>query len=328
MNRAAWNVMRLGAGAGILAVLAWRVGTGPFLDGVRTLSGWSLLAAFGITAVTTLCSAWRWTVVADGLRAGLPLSSATAAYYQSQFLNSALPGGVLGDVHRGVRHGRESDDIGRGLRGVAWDRAAGQVVQVVLAIVVLLALKSPVRSSMPVVIVVGISAAVVVALTVRGVRQRRTSRMSRIGRAIGADIRNGLLDRRAWPVVSLASVVVVVGHVGVFLIAARTVGVSASPQSVLPLGMLALLAMSVPLSIAGWGPREGVTAWAFGAAGLGADQGIATATAYGVMAFVATLPGALVLVVGWARKNRTMQAFPSPVPVAPPEPLTSGAVCG
>ena len=119
-----------------------------------------------------------------------------------------------------------------------------------------------------------------------------------------------------------------VGHVGVFLIAARTVGVSASPQSVLPLGMLALLAMSVPLSIAGWGPREGVTAWAFGAAGLGADQGIATATAYGVMAFVATLPGALVLIVGWARKNRTMHALPSPAAAAPPEPVTSGAVRG
>jgi hypothetical protein len=47
--------------------------------------------------------------------------------------------------------------------------------------------------------------------------------------------------------------------------------------------------------IAGWGPREGVAAWVFGAAGLGADLGVATAVVYGVMALVSGLPGALVL---------------------------------
>ncbi len=50
-------------------------------------------------------------------------------------------------------------------------------------------------------------------------------------------------------------------------------------------------------SVGGWGPREGVTAWAFGAAGLGASQGVTTAVVYGVMVLVATLPGAAVLVV-------------------------------
>ena len=61
--------------------------------------------------------------------------------------------------------------------------------------------------------------------------------------------------------------------------------------------MLVLLAMAVPANIGGWGPREGVAAWAFGAAGLGADQGVAAATVYGVLVLVASLPGAAVLVV-------------------------------
>ena len=65
----------------------------------------------------------------------------------------------------------------------------------------------------------------------------------------------------------------------------------------LPLALLVMLAMVLP-SIAGWGPREGVTAWAFGAAGLGAEQGVATAVVYGVMVLVASLPGAVVLVRG------------------------------
>jgi hypothetical protein len=67
--------------------------------------------------------------------------------------------------------------------------------------------------------------------------------------------------------------------------------------------LLAILAMVLP-SIAGWGPREGATAWVFSAAGLGADRGAATAVAYGVMVLAASLPGGLVLVVGWLPRRR------------------------
>ena len=59
----------------------------------------------------------------------------------------------MGDVHRGISHGRDVSDVGRGLRAVVWERFAGQVVQVVLTVAVLLALPSPVHSSMPLVAV-------------------------------------------------------------------------------------------------------------------------------------------------------------------------------
>jgi hypothetical protein len=57
-------------------------------------------------------------------------------------------------------------------------------------------------------------------------------------------------------------------------------------------------------SVGGWGLREGATAWVFSAAGLGADRGAATAVAYGVMVLAASLPGGLVLVVGWLPRRR------------------------
>ena len=69
---------------------------------------------------------------------------------------------------------------------------------------------------------------------------------------------------------------------------------TAPPSQLLPLALLVLLAAALP-NIGGWGPREGVTAWAFAAAGLGASLGVATAVVYGVMVLVATLPGAAVL---------------------------------
>jgi hypothetical protein len=87
------------------------------------------------------------------------------------------------------------------------------------------------------------------------------------------------------------------------MIAARTAGSTATVFQMLPIALLAMMGMVLP-SVAGWGPREGVTAWAFAAAGLGAQRGVTTAVVYGVMVFVACLPGAIVLVVAWFRRIR------------------------
>jgi uncharacterized membrane protein YbhN (UPF0104 family) len=269
-----------------LAVVVWRVGTGPFLDGLRAVDGWALVAASGLAVFTTVCCAWRWRIVARGLGVDLPLGTAVAAYYRSLFLNVTLPGGVVGDVHRGISHGRDTSDVGRGLRAVAWERSAGQVVQVVLTVAVLLVVPSPVRGTMPLVALALLVAAAGVALAVARSRWAR-------------ELRDAL---RAWPAIALASALVVAGHAVTFLIAARTAGVTAPPSRMLPLALLVLLGAALP-NVGGWGPREGVTAWAFAAAGLGAALGVATAVVYGVMVFVASLPGAAVLVSTWVRRD-------------------------
>jgi len=292
----------------MLVVLLWRLGTGPFLDGIRTVGGWSLVAAACIAVTTTVCCAWRWTLVARGLGVGVSLPAAVAACYRSQFLNTTLPGGVLGDVHRAVSHGRDVGDVGRGLRAVAWERSAGQFVQIVLTVFLLLLLPSPVRSFIPVVVIAVVAtvflAGVLGAAVVRRTRLRAgSSRWVRSLREAVTDLRQGVLARRAWPGIALASTVVVAGHVTTFLIAARTAGSTASPVRLLPLALLVLLAMGVPTNIGGWGPREGMAAWAFGVAGLGAAQGVATSVVYGVMALVAHLPGAAVLAVTWLRRD-------------------------
>jgi glycosyltransferase 2 family protein len=271
-RRAAWGCARLAAAAGTFAVLVWRVGTGPFLDGLRTVNAGALAAASGLALLTTICCAWRWRIVARGFGVELPLTTAVADYYRSIFLNVTLPGGVVGDVHRGISHG---------LGAVVWERSAGQVVQVVLTVAVLLVAPSPVRSAMPLVALALLGAAAGVVLATRA-RPR---------------LRDRLLARRAWPAIALASALVVAGHALTFLIAARTAGATAPSVQLLPLALLVLLGAALP-NIGGWGPREGVTAWAFAAAGLGASRGVATAVVYGVMVFVASLPGAAVLAVG------------------------------
>jgi uncharacterized membrane protein YbhN (UPF0104 family) len=286
-----------------LAAVIWRLGSGPFLDGVRSLDAGSLLAAAAVILLTTVCCAWRWKIVARGLGVPLSLPAAVAAYYRCLFLNLMLPGGVAGDVYRGVSHGRDVHDVGRALRSVVWERTAGQVVQVVLTICILFVLPSPMRSSMPLVVLVLVATAVAVVLLDRVLTGRGHARWERARKTVIDDIRDGLLHRDALPAVALTSTVAVLGYAVTFLIAARTAGVTAPVLRLLPLALIAMLAMVLP-SIGGWGPREGATAWVFSAAGLGAARGAAAAVAYGVMVLAASLPGAVVLVVASLRRRR------------------------
>ncbi|MDQ0936913.1 uncharacterized membrane protein YbhN (UPF0104 family) [Streptomyces turgidiscabies] len=289
------------AGVTILGVLLWRLGTGVFLDGLRRIDVPTLFVGLGIGLLTTVFSAWRWALVARSLRITLPLVPAVADYYRSLFLNAALPGGVLGDVHRAVRHGKSAGDMGRGVRAVVLERAAGQVALIAVGGAVLLTQPSPVLAeARQVALVAAVTALGAVAVLV-AVRMNRApsaaARRTRALRAVLTEARGALLSRENLPGVALSSAVVLSGHLGMFVVAARVAGSSASVAELLPLAVLALLAMGLPLNVGGWGPREGVTAWAFGAAGLGASMGLSVAVVYGVLSFVAALPGALVLVV-------------------------------
>jgi hypothetical protein len=173
------------------------------------------------------------------------LRTAYLAYYRSILINSTLPGGVVGDVDRGVRHG---------WRGVLWERGLGQLVQVAVVGTVLLP-----------------GAWRWVGLAVLGV----------------AVVAGGA--------VLVLSALAVAGHLVIFLVAAESVGVALTPLQLLPVGALVLLGAAIPLNVAGWGPREGVAAWAFTAFGSTAAVGLAVSVTFGVLATVATLPGLLVL---------------------------------
>jgi glycosyltransferase 2 family protein len=174
-------------------------------------------------------------------------------------------------------------------------------------VAVLLVAPSPVRAAMPLVALALLAAAAGVVLAARLRPGAARSRLARLRRAAACDVRDGLLARGAWPAIALASALVVAGHAITFLVAAQAAGVTAPLSRMLPLALLVMLGAALP-NVGGWGPREGVTAWAFAAAGLGASRGVATAVVYGVMVFVASLPGAAVLASTWVRRNGAARA--------------------
>ncbi|TDC91909.1 flippase-like domain-containing protein [Saccharopolyspora aridisoli] len=288
MIRRLWPWLRVLVAAGILALLAWRLGADAFLDGLRGIDVATALAALGIGLATTVCSAWRWCVVARGLGLRLPLGAAVADYYRALLLNAVLPAGVLGDVHRAVSHGHRSGDLGGGVRAVVLERFAGQIALIAVAGVVLLT-----GPSLPFALAPGLIAAVAVAvaglsLLVPAVRRASVT--------FWRDARRGVLTRRALMPVAVASVATVAGHLALFLVAARVAGADVPVAALLPLLVLALLVMALPINVGGWGPREAFLAVAFAATGWDPAHGLATSVAYGVLAVIAAMPGVIPLV--------------------------------
>jgi uncharacterized membrane protein YbhN (UPF0104 family) len=304
VRRFGQSLLRLAAGVTVLWFLGRQVGAAPFEDGLRAVTWPAVVAAVTLTALTTVCSAWRWRVVARALGVDIGLPGAACAYYRSLFLNSVLPGGVLGDVHRAVTHGRRAGDVVRGLRAVAWERLWGQVIQAVVTVVVLLTLPSPVRPELPYVLAGVVGVAGCAALVVRRAARRGRPRLARAARAVSADLRRGLLAPGVWPQLTLASVLVMAGHTATFVIAARVAGCTAPLGELVALLMVVQTAVVIPLSIGGWGLREGAAAWAFAAAGLGAATGVTVATLYAVLMLAAVAPGAGLLLGDAVRRRR------------------------
>ena len=291
------RLLQLGLGAAVIAGTIAIVGTGPLLRGVLAISPGAIVTAALLTAAATFAAVWRWRTVSAEL--GLPMrwTSAVAAYYRSQFLNTVLPGGVIGDVHRAYRQGREARDVPIAARAVATERAAGQVVQVAMTAVILLALglTGPLTAWLSAVgwIAAGVAAVVVVALliAVATVRGRRILRheLTLLRRIFGAP--------RASIAIVTSSIIVVASHAATFIVACLAVGIEASPRELVALAVIALAAASLPINVGGWGPREAVSASAFAMIGLGAGAGLAASTAFGILTIIAVLPGAVVLIV-------------------------------
>lgn len=309
------TLLRLFGGPAIFALVLTWVDVPEVLSRLADLHpGWVALAlVVGIAQI--LGSAWRWRFTAGCLDIRLRFASAVREYWLAGFLNQVVPGGVVGDVSRALRHAREearprdasvSGGHGfesRAVHAVILERLSGQVVVAVAAAVSAIALLTPVSGAWAtgggVAVLVGI-------LTARAAVPSASpgSRGTTSTAGFSDSLNAALVGRDALPVQLMTSVAVVASYVAMYLATARAVGVETPFAAMLPLVTPVLLAMLIPVSVAGWGVREGAAAaiWAF--AGLPAAEGVAISVAYGLLVLISSLPGALLLVADGVIRRR------------------------
>ncbi len=256
--------------------------------------GW-LIFALLVSLAQTALSAWRWRFTADRLGLHLAPGRALADYYLAGFVNQVVPGGVAGDAWRAQRHARRSGRAGVAWRAVILERASGQLVVVALAALVV-TLYPPWREGFaPALLAAGLGLGLVGLFG--GLLAWRLRDQAGWLAHIGPDVRQALLARRAWSVQLASSMVIVLSYLLVFAAGARGIGVELPLLSLMMMALPALLAMLIPVSVAGWGLREGAAGAVWLISGLPPEQGVAVSIAYGLLVLVASLPGALVLLI-------------------------------
>ncbi|TVR98348.1 MAG: UPF0104 family protein [Wenzhouxiangellaceae bacterium] len=284
--------------ATVLVALAWWLDWREILRGLGSLSAGWLLLALGLALLQTLVAAWRWHYTGARLGLALPLATATREYFLSSLVNQLLPGGVLGDAWRAQRHAEFSRRTGPAWRAVILERASGQLAVVLITLAVLLS--PPWQQALDRLalswteLAVGLLILAALAVAIVAVLRNSPALRDAIDQT-WRDARRALLNRRDLPL-QLASSLLIVGLLSaVFASAGQAAGVDAGFWLLWLLAVPVLLAMLIPVSVAGWGLREAAAAGIFLAMGLPAEQGVTVAAAYGLIILAASLPGALVL---------------------------------
>ena len=264
---------------------------------IARFSPYVLLPALMLTVVQVALSAWRWRYTVNRLGLTLDYGVAVREYYLATFLNQVLPGGVLGDANRAWRHGSGSGERLSAVHGVAIERLSGQLVLVLIVVISVTGLfasgqLTTVYWSDGVWLGAGIVSVVfAIGLVMKTGVQDYLQRLRR-------DLSLALLNRAALPVQIASSLLVLASYLGVFLCLAWGLGYLESVASVAiitSLGSILLLSMVIPLTVAGWGIREGAAAVLWPMAGLPAEQGVALSVGYGALVLVSSLPGVLFL---------------------------------
>ncbi|MCC5900966.1 MAG: flippase-like domain-containing protein [Halomonas sp.] len=304
---------------GLLVAVALWVEPGAVIAEVQRFSvGWLVLALV-ISVLQIMLSAWRWKFTAGLVDVPLRYGYALREYYLALLVNQLLPGGVLGDAGRAYRHAGQVASRGSAWRAVVIERASGQVAVALLTLVALLS--SPLwQAVLGTTVLLCLVLVVLLLVVVAGsgvVWHRRTAliQLPAWSITLWRDMRRGLFQRRVWPWQLLSSLAIVFSYGLVMVCAARAIGIELAAVNILALAPVLLLAMLVPLSIAGWGLREGAAAgiWVF--VGLPSAQGVAVSLAYGVLVLLSSLPG---LWVALAKRSKA-----TPPSLLPPDSATS-----
>lgn len=281
--------------AASMITLLWQLTDGR--EAMRTLAGaqplWLIIALVALTLQTVL-SALRWRLTAGRLGISFDVTHAVREYYLSQVVNQSLPGGMVGDAGRAVRARRQAGLVRSG-QAVIFERLAGQVAMfTVMTIAFLVTWWTPGGLDWPhwVAVMIGLlvaGGAAAIAAVWAGARL--PGAVGRVVTGLNDALDAALLSRAVFPRQAALSLGTAACNLAAFAFCAIAIGAPLPLVAVLAVVPLILFTMLIPISVSGWGLREGAAAALFPLVGATATQGFAASVAFGLVFIVAVLPG-------------------------------------
>lgn len=297
------------------AVLVWVLVMTFDLDSTyvrgRSLDVSWLLVGVSVLLGQTLLAAVRWQIVIDGL--GLVASRAQSyrILLVGLFFNQTLPSSIGGDAVR-IWQLRSLGNRGAdATTAVLLDRVIALVALLPLMIGGLLRLAGHLQESLIAPTVAVITGLTIAGLTVLLLLHRLPGHLL-TGRAFALRTMSAsslAFLREPVRIASTTLLAVVIHLITGFSVyaLARSADVALSLNDALLLTPLVLLVISVPISFAGWGLREGAMIVVLGVIGIAKADALALSVLFGLSVMFTGIPGGMLWLVGRRSQPRTME---------------------
>ncbi|HKU43881.1 MAG TPA: lysylphosphatidylglycerol synthase transmembrane domain-containing protein [Polyangiales bacterium] len=270
-----WRSLQLVATLGAFAYLAHLIDAAQLLDALRRVSAGSLLAVFALLAASLTLGALRWWLLFRAFRAPHPpgFVQLWRYYLVGFFYNTLLPGGVGGDLVRGLASRAAFGSATAGIATVLVDRALGLCGLLAVVSVVSLVHPLPILGQVWLPGVLGLAG---VAALIVGLRSARA-----LGRVAPSWLRRWLVRlpqaerwlplAAAWGLSLLTQILP--SYAGYLLLASSTP--DARFKDALLFLPLAAASAYLPISVSGAGVREVLLVKLYASVGVSSSSALA-----------------------------------------------------
>ncbi len=311
-----WGLLalKIALSGALIWYLLDKVDLGAAMEDLRRVDVVTVVAALAIFLAQMVLVARRWGGIMHlvGVGDNFPFPRIVRTMWTATFLNTTLISSVGGDAFRLWTVVREGNPLGKSINSIFLDRIAA-----LMALMFLIAISLPyVAELLPdeaafwsYATLIAVSLAGFAALLHADQLPQRIQywRLVQGLANLAADTRRLSLHMDNFlPVAGLSLLVHVLSILVVYVLAGG-LEIEISFLDCFFLVPPVILAMTLPISIAGWGVREGAMIVALGLVGVPKESAFVLSALFGLGMMIAALPGGLIWLFS---RNRTVPAMP------------------
>ncbi len=304
--------------AGLLLYLVLKIDVVDAISTIFSANPWLLLASVAQLAIQLALVTVRWSIIATSMGASLPIVLGLRFVWIGAFFSQILPGSVSGDLLRIWLFWTKCKNRRIAVYSVTLER----VLMLAMLLVVVLA-SQPGLAARGVPFVYALAAASMLAailvfaaalvLSAGWLRTMHGWWAIRVLSHAADDLRGLLLSRSRAAVLLMLSLASYLNMAIAMWLIARALDFGVSIADCIVLVPLIVLATTLPISVGGWGVREGAAIVLFGLIGLPRDSALVLSVLFGFSAILATLPGSWL----WIARDRRHAVSEMPADAPP-----------
>ena len=288
--------------AAVTGLLIWLVFTEVNVVELKqhfsSIKGITIVYVLTLLCAQSLLAGIRWRIVMALFDRVLSLALTVRIYFEGLFFNQALPSTVGGDGIRIYRVFKLGLPFGAAFNGVLLDRVAGFISLIILVVIAQPILFRKIQEPQALIafwLITAFGLFAIIMLLAMGSLPSTLSRWRAIRGLVKLSFGARQLLKtpsRSIPVLGYS----LIGHLlmvsAAFLIAVD-IGINVSIIDCIIIVPSVMLVATVPISIGGWGLREGAMVTAFGLLGAPAAEVAALSVAFGFCLIGVSLPGGI-----------------------------------